>query len=322
MNRKELANIIEKIAPLKLQAPWDNCGFNISLHDDIKKILVSLDLSEGILSEAASLGCDTVVTHHPVLFHQMKTVDIGHPIHKLVLKAVNLGLNVYCAHTSFDSSPSGTDAVLADILGIRNPEVLIREQSSPIYRFEIRNDPSNYDKIIRIVGTEIIDRSGDTIVFTHHDNSIVSQVFSGSTILSMKLENKYQSYGIGMIGDFEADPSSAVKTVKEKLGIDHVITNRAEPTVRRAACIGGSGGSYIKEAHEAGADLLITGEAKYNDYLDSESMGMMLIVTGHFDSEKAFIGTMVRHLQKNTCMIESIEGVYASSNISAPYKYM
>ena len=48
----------------------------------------------------------------------------------------------------------------------------------------------------------------------------------------------------------------------------------------------------------------------------------MLIVTGHFDSEKAFIGTMVRHLQKNTCMIESIEGVYASRTISAPYKYM
>ena len=52
------------------------------------------------------------------------------------------------------------------------------------------------------------------------------------------------------------------------------------------ALCGGSGGGYefIGEALRSGAEVYITGEAKYNDYLDVQDR-LWLITLGHFESE-------------------------------------
>lgn len=54
--------------------------------------------------------------------------------------------------------------------------------------------------------------------------------------------------------------------------------------IREVAICGGSGAFLINPAIEFGADVFITGEAKYNDFYDVEDK-LLLAVIGHYESE-------------------------------------
>ena len=48
----------------------------------------------------------------------------------------------------------------------------------------------------------------------------------------------------------------------------------------------GSGGSFLPSARAKGCDCLVTGEANFHACLEAESIGMGLILTGHYASER------------------------------------
>jgi putative NIF3 family GTP cyclohydrolase 1 type 2 len=54
--------------------------------------------------------------------------------------------------------------------------------------------------------------------------------------------------------------------------------------VRDVAICGGSGAFLIPKALSYGADVFITGEAKYNDFYDVEDK-LLLTTIGHYESE-------------------------------------
>jgi len=56
--------------------------------------------------------------------------------------------------------------------------------------------------------------------------------------------------------------------------------------IRKVALCGGGGAFLIPDAISHGADIFITGEAKYNDYYDVENR-ILLAVIGHYESEVA-----------------------------------
>ncbi|MDR1527296.1 MAG: Nif3-like dinuclear metal center hexameric protein [Dysgonamonadaceae bacterium] len=55
-------------------------------------------------------------------------------------------------------------------------------------------------------------------------------------------------------------------------------------TIRDVALCGGSGAFLIPDAIAAGADVFLTGEARYNDYYDVEDR-ILLAVLGHYETE-------------------------------------
>ena len=52
------------------------------------------------------------------------------------------------------------------------------------------------------------------------------------------------------------------------------------------AVLGGGGDFALYPAMEAGADALVTGEAKHHILLDAHSSGFTFVDAGHFDTEK------------------------------------
>lgn len=59
--------------------------------------------------------------------------------------------------------------------------------------------------------------------------------------------------------------------------------------VKKVAVCGGAGGEYIPEAYNAGCDTYVTGEAKHHEYLLAETLGINLIVAGHYSTENPVI---------------------------------
>jgi hypothetical protein len=101
------------------------------------------------------------------------------------------------------------------------------------------------------------------------------------------LANIWKQAGSGVVGELlsEEDELLFLQRVKDILRTDCIrhspLTGRK---VREIAICGGSGAFLIPEAIAYGADVLITGEAKYNDFYDVEDK-ILLAAVGHYESE-------------------------------------
>ena len=99
----DITAAIEQFAPLSIQESWDNSGLCIgSPEQEVHGVLVGFDCTPELIDEALSLGCDMVLTHHPLLFHGLKRIKGGDPVSDAVIKAVRGGVAVYAAHTTAD----------------------------------------------------------------------------------------------------------------------------------------------------------------------------------------------------------------------------
>ena len=64
---------MDQWAPFETQMDFDNAGFLVGRGErEVRKILVSLDITEQVADEAAEWGADLIVAHHPVIFHPVK----------------------------------------------------------------------------------------------------------------------------------------------------------------------------------------------------------------------------------------------------------
>ena len=67
MKIKEVLRALEQFAPLPLQEDYDNAGLQVGLTEtDASGALLCLDVTEEVIDEAISLGCNLIVSHHPL----------------------------------------------------------------------------------------------------------------------------------------------------------------------------------------------------------------------------------------------------------------
>ena len=87
------------VAPLSLKESWDNVGLLLGRgKKPVTKVLVALDATGAVCAEAKALGCDLVVTHHPVIFHPTGHVT-DDPMTETVLDFLESGIAVISMHT-------------------------------------------------------------------------------------------------------------------------------------------------------------------------------------------------------------------------------
>ncbi len=116
---------LERFAPLSIQEGWDNSGLCIgSPEDEVHGVLLGFDCTKELVEEAVEKGCDMVVTHHPLIFHGLKSIRSGDPVSDAVIAAVKNGVAVYAAHTTADKVIAGVSGAMARRLGLRDIAIL------------------------------------------------------------------------------------------------------------------------------------------------------------------------------------------------------
>ena len=101
------------------------------------------------------------------------------------------------------------------------------------------------------------------------------------------LVNDCDRAGSGVVGELPYPENEEVflqklKTIFKLKTLKHSPITGKE--IKEVALCGGGGAFLIPEAISYGADIFITGEAKYNDYFDVEDK-ILLAVIGHYESE-------------------------------------
>ena len=126
MKVKEILGALEEFAPLALQDGYDNAGLQIGLAEDAEATgaLLCLDVTEAVVDEAVSKGCNLIVSHHPLLFRALKSVAADDYVGRTVMKAIRSGVAVYAAHTNLDSANGGVNWKMAEKLGLKDLEWL------------------------------------------------------------------------------------------------------------------------------------------------------------------------------------------------------
>ena len=128
MKVKDIVAVLEEFAPLGIQESWDNSGLIIgSPEDTVSGVLVGFDCTPELIDEAVELGCNMVVTHHPLIFKGVKGIHPGDPVGNAIIKAVKAGVAVYAAHTTADKVIDGVSGAMARRLGLENIRIMEAE---------------------------------------------------------------------------------------------------------------------------------------------------------------------------------------------------
>lgn len=115
----EVLAFLQEKAPFELQEGFDNAGFLVGREGaQVSKILVSLDITEQVVEEAAELGAQLIVAHHPVIFGGVQAVTDQTVTGRVLLSLAEKGIAAICAHTNLDAVEGGVNDALALRLGL------------------------------------------------------------------------------------------------------------------------------------------------------------------------------------------------------------
>ena len=239
MKVREITSLIEAFAPLSLQESYDNSGLIVGRADDeVHSVLLAVDVTEEVIAEAVSEGCDMIITHHPIIFHALKRFNSASQTERCVEEAIRRGIVLYAAHTNLDSTPQGMSWRVGEMIGLEQMQVL-----------------------------------------------------QGSST---------EGAGFGVVGELPSAVPSEVfmREVMKRFGVKALRhSDIVKEKVQRVAICTGSGGSLIDQARESGADIYLTADLRYNDFMRHEN-AIILADMGHFESEYCAIQILFDILSK------------------------
>ncbi len=131
---KDVYEILDKIAPFKYQCEWDNSGLLLgSFNDDVKRILITLDVTDEVVEQAVQAKADLVISHHPLIFSPLMKINDDDFIAARVLKLARNNISLIAMHTNMDTT--GLSDVANELLGLKKEraiEVDINENDEKI----------------------------------------------------------------------------------------------------------------------------------------------------------------------------------------------
>jgi dinuclear metal center YbgI/SA1388 family protein len=117
----DLVEFLERFAPPRLAAEWDNVGLLLGERKQpVKRVLTCLTVTPASTEEAVAEKAELIVSHHPVLFRPAKRLTDSTADGRLLLPLLRAGVAVYSPHTAFDNTRDGINDILAQKLGLKD----------------------------------------------------------------------------------------------------------------------------------------------------------------------------------------------------------
>lgn len=125
---REIEQFLFSLAPKELAQSWDNVGLLVGdPQQHVRRILVALDITQGVVEEAVSGSYDLIVAHHPVMnctWHPVQSIRDDDAQGHLLLTMIRNGIAGICMHTNLDSAQQGVNDVLTKALDLEEIDLL------------------------------------------------------------------------------------------------------------------------------------------------------------------------------------------------------
>jgi dinuclear metal center YbgI/SA1388 family protein len=210
MRVKNLLNNLDNIAPFFLQESFDNSGIQFAdLDAPVTKILLSLDVTQDVLSEALENKANLIITHHPLLFSPLK--QITKQKNPLFFKIITNKISLLAMHTNYDLAEKGLNDYVANLLGIKKISPL-QSSSEKIFKFAVYVPIQHGDKVSRAIF-----EAGAGKIGKYTETSF--NIDGKGTFKPMEGTNPF----IGKIGKREEVQEIKIETVVAERDLDSVI---------------------------------------------------------------------------------------------------
>ncbi len=281
---KDVYHFLCQWAPLSLAEDWDPVGLQVgSLKNEVKGILVALDVTQAVLEETKKKKCNLLITHHP-LMGRLQGLAWHHPPHRaggagrvdfprfdphsiparLAKKAKQQKINILSFHTNLDSTEEGLNDLLAQQLKLKNLKPLMKSRNK-----------------------------------------------------------EFPKAGIGRIGSMAPIPlKQFLKHVSRCTKLKHFrYVGDLNRKIKKVAVVTGSGAGYFLQAKKKGADVLVTGDVKYHTALDALAEGIILIDIGHFAGEIGMVDLVLNKLKNGLPLSHKRISIYPTRAQVDPFDF-
>ncbi len=129
---RDIADALEAWACPAWAESYDNVGLQVG--DPacrVTRAVVALDCTPAVVSDAVRRGVGLVITHHPLLFHPVRSVTWDAPTSNLILRLARAHIALYSVHTNLDAAPGGVSVTLAEKLDLADVELLATRDDAP-----------------------------------------------------------------------------------------------------------------------------------------------------------------------------------------------
>lgn len=126
----KLSTLIQKFEnfwPNAAAEDWDNVGLVVGeSNTEVKKVLISVDLTHAVIDEAQALGAQLILTHHPVIYKPLTSLADDGLKGALIARSIRAGLSIFSAHTNADAQKDGSSSLLAQNFGLKHLKSLVK----------------------------------------------------------------------------------------------------------------------------------------------------------------------------------------------------
>lgn len=211
---QDVVDALDRLAPFRLAYDWDNVGLQIGdPAAAVEAIAVGLEVDENMVGFAQRHKCQLIIVHHPLLFHPVRRLVEDSPLSRLVCRLIRARIAVLVAHTNLDRVAWGTNAVVAEMLGLIETRPLEPCPLEEPFKFCVFVPPSHTGRII-----DAIHRGGGGWIGNYSHCTFRSPGIG--TYIPEAGANPYQ----GQIGRLEE---------AEEVRLEAIVPKRALPRVLR-----------------------------------------------------------------------------------------
>ena len=114
MKINDAIKILNEWAPEEIAQEWDNVGLLIGSENiELSGILVTLDATKMVVTEAIEKRCNLIVTHHPIIFNPLFKLNSNEYPDSVIIDIIKNDISVYSMHTNLDAVSGGVNDQLA-----------------------------------------------------------------------------------------------------------------------------------------------------------------------------------------------------------------
>lgn len=111
--------LLDRRYPPELAEEWDAVGLICGRPQAaVNRVLLAVDPDPSVVAEAADLGADLIVVHHPLFLRGVHGVPATDWKGRLLHDLVERGISMFCAHTNADVATDGVSDALGQALGL------------------------------------------------------------------------------------------------------------------------------------------------------------------------------------------------------------
>lgn len=303
---RHITNFMHQWAPPGIKMSYDNVGLHLGdPSSPVSKILVCLDVTEAIVDEAIHKQCQLIVSHHPLIFEKISSINPTDEKGRIIYKIIQNNIALLTAHTNLDAALDGVSFVLANNLGLDDLQFLDKTYNIS-RKISLTTDYEDTEAVLKLLNYHSAEeahffevngrKEGQKYfeaIIDQHNVPQLRKALENEGLLKkgsfqeMEISTPTSNFGMGVLG-YYPDPGIAMDEflylVCRALDVPSVRYSGRADRIRKVAVCGGAGIFLKKAAILAGADAFVTADIKYHDYF-TEKSNFLLVDAGHYQSE-------------------------------------